>query len=192
MASQSPEASEIRRRGRQRLIGAVAIALLLIVFVPMVLDSEPRPSRQEPDMRIPPRENPPALPAPTPAPAETKAPLPATVEPKSSEFGAPPKVAVVQPKFAPTPAPAPAPKATPAPAVLAKEGFAIQVGAFADDGKVQQVREKLTAAKLTSYTEPTGSVTRVRVGPFPTRAEAEKSIAAVRMIVPDAKVIPLP
>jgi DedD protein len=82
-STQSPEASEIRRRGRQRLIGAVAIALLLIVFVPMVLDSDPRPARQETDLKIPPRENAPPLPAPTPAPGETKAP----VEAKAPDAG---------------------------------------------------------------------------------------------------------
>jgi DedD protein len=176
MATQSPEASEIRRRGRQRLIGAVAIALLLIVFVPMVLDSDPRPVRQEPDLKIPPRENPAPLPAPTPAPKEA-AKAPVLPEPADK---APPKVAVVQPKAAPAPAPA------------RKDGFAIQVGAFADDEKLKQMREKLSASSITSYTEPAGSLTRLRVGPFPTRDAAEKNIAAVRLIVPDAKVVSLP
>jgi DedD protein len=175
MATQSPEASEIRRRGRQRLIGAVAIALLLIVFVPMVLDSEPRPARQEPDLKIPPRENPAPLPAPTPAPAEA------------------PKVAIVQPKATPAPpAPAPAPKPAPAPAAAAKEGFAIQVGAFADESKAQQLKEKLASSNIAAYTESAGSLTRIRVGPFTTRDAAEKTIPAVRLIVPDAKVVSLP
>src|SRR5262249_13665506 len=38
----SPEASEIRRRGRRRLIGAIVIVVLAVVFIPMILDSEPR------------------------------------------------------------------------------------------------------------------------------------------------------
>ena len=193
MATQSPEASEIRRRGRQRLIGAVAIALLLIVFVPMVLDSEPRPARQEPAMSIPPRDNPPALPAPPPA-ADAKAPVasavaPAEVKPFDPDKAAP-KVAVVQPKAVPAPSPAAAPKGPPAAAP--KEGFAVQVGAFADVDRVQQLRDRLAAAKITAYTEPAGSVTRLRVGPFTNRDEAEKSAAAVRKIVPDAKVVSLP
>jgi dihydrofolate synthase/folylpolyglutamate synthase len=92
-----PDASEIRRRGRQRLIGAVAIALLLIVFVPMLLDSEPRPARQEADPRFRPRERAAAA-APTPAPAERS--------PRRSEAGeAPtsprPEGRVVQPKATP-------------------------------------------------------------------------------------------
>jgi len=189
MATQSPEASEIRRRGRQRLIGAVAIALLLIVFVPMILDSEPRPARQEPDLKIPSRENPAPLPAPTPAPKEAaKAPVLNPGETKLPEPAekAPPKVAVVQPKATAAPATAPAPASAP------KDGFAIQVGAFADDEKLKQMRERLSASSITSYTEPAGSLTRLRVGPFPTRDAAEKNIAAVRLVVPDAKVVSLP
>src|SRR4029079_14545802 len=121
-ATQSPDASEIRRRGRQRLIGAVAIALLLIVFVPMLLDSEPRPAHEEPKLDIPPRENAPPLPAPPPKvePKVTPAPAPAVEEPMKP-------VAKVEP--------APA-KPAPTPAAPAKaEGFAIQVGAFADEAK---------------------------------------------------------
>ena len=183
-STQSPEASEIRRRGRQRLIGAVAIALLLIVFVPMVLDSDPRPARQEPDLKIPPRENP----APLPAPAPAEAPKVAVVQPKATAVPAPPPTAAV----APTPAPTPAPKAAAAAAAPSKEGFAIQVGAFADESKAQQLKEKLAASNLTAYTESAGSLTRIRVGPFTTRDAAEKTIPAVRLIVPDAKVVSLP
>jgi DedD protein len=174
MASpQTPDTSEIRRRGRQRLIGAVAIALLLIVFVPMMLDSEPRPARDEPKLEIPAKENAPALPAPkAEAPKKPAAPTAelTPIEPKA----APPKVAAVEPKPA-----------------EAKGSFAIQVGAFRDDSKLAQVRDKLTAANIKTYTEPSGELTRLRVGPFATRAEADKAVGAVRLTVPDAKVIPL-
>jgi len=181
-ATQSPDASEIRRRGRQRLIGAVAIALLLIVFVPMLLDSEPRPAREEPKLDIPARENAPPLPAPPPKVEPKVTPAPAAVEEPKKPAA---KVATVEPKAAPAAA------AKPAPAAPAKaEGFAIQVGAFADDAKLAQVRDKLTAAKIQTYTEPAGSLTRLRVGPFPTREAAEKIAANVRKTVPEAKVVP--
>jgi len=66
-SSTSPEASEIRRRGRRRLLGAVTLVLLAVVFVPMILDNEPRPHAMEPSLVIPNREL--AKPLPPPAPA---------------------------------------------------------------------------------------------------------------------------
>src|SRR5512132_1691626 len=80
----SPEANEIRRRGRRRLIGAIALVMLLVVFVPMILDSEPRPS--QPVAPIPARDNAPALPAPKPAAPAAAAPqavTPQAVTPKA-------------------------------------------------------------------------------------------------------------
>jgi len=191
-APQSLEASEIRRRGRQRLIGAVAIALLLIVFVPMLLDTEPRAKKDEPKLDIPPRENAPPLPPPVGAPAPPKAaataPAPATEEPKKPAA----KVAVVEAKPAePKAAPAPT-KSAPAAAAPKMEGFAIQVGAFRDEAKLQQVRERLVAVKLQTYTEPSGELTRLRVGPFATRDEADKAAVVVRKSVPEAKIVTLP
>ena len=186
-SSQTPEASEIRRRGRQRLIGAVAIALLLIVFVPMLLDSEPRSARQEPALNIPPRDNAPPLPAPVASPpGEPKA---ATVTPSvpAEEKSAAPaaKVAVVPPHATPA-------TKDPILAAARMEGFAVQVGAFRDEAKLQQAREKLAATKMTSYTEPSGELTRLRVGPFATREAADKAAATIRQSIPDAKVVPLP
>ena len=67
------EQSEVRRRGRQRLIGAIALVAVLVVFVPMLLDSEPRPQRDTPALSIPPKTNAPPLPAPPVAPAKAGA-----------------------------------------------------------------------------------------------------------------------
>ena len=52
----SIEASEIRRRGRRRLIGALVLVVLGVVFIPMFLDSEPRQKRAEPSLEIPPKD----------------------------------------------------------------------------------------------------------------------------------------
>jgi len=181
MATTSPDASEIRRRGRQRLIGAVAIALLLIVFVPMLLDSEPRKAREEPRLDIPARENAPPLPAP-PAAAPAPAPQPPVAEVKP--------VPVPAPEAAKKPAPPPPKVAVVEPKGPAKaEGFVVQVGAFADDGRLQEIKGKLALSNIVTYTEAAGSLKRLRVGPFPTRDAAEKSAVEVRKIVPDAKVV---
>ena len=200
------EASEIRRRGRQRLIGAVALVLLLVVFVPMVLDSEPRPSRDIPP--IPARENAPALPPPTPpkdAPATAGAPATAAVTPAASavtpaKAGAQTEAPAAGSKtdpFAPKsiPPPSKVPPAPPPPAAPKLEGFAVQVGAFKDEAKLKQAREKIAAAGIKHYTErldAQGGLTRLRAGPFPTREAAEFAQATLKRAALDGKVVPLP
>jgi DedD protein len=54
--------------------------------------------------------------------------------------------------------------------------FVLQVAALSDKGKVDELRDKLKKAGINSFTEkaPSGEVTRVRVGPFTSRDEAEK------------------
>jgi DedD protein len=189
----STEASEIRRRGRQRLIGAVALVLILVVFVPMILDSEPRPARQEPSLAIPSKENAAALPAPAPAskaPAVAAKPQPPAAEPPKTAALEPPKPA------ASVPAKPAAPAAPAAPATAPKlEGFAVQVGAFRDEAKLKQAREKLAAAGVVHYTERLeaagGPLTRLRAGPFPTREAAETALAVLKRAALDGKVVPV-
>src|SRR3989338_7587250 len=43
----------LRRKARRRLIGAIAFTLAVVVILPMVLDSEPKPAGQGIDLRIP-------------------------------------------------------------------------------------------------------------------------------------------
>jgi DedD protein len=58
------------------------------------------------------------------------------------------------------------------------------VGAFADASKAQQVRLKLEHAGLKTYTHVAdtaeGKRIRVRLGPFASRAEAEKAAAKAK------------
>ena len=55
----------------------------------------------------------------------------------------------------------------------------MQVAALADPDKVKELQARITEGGLKSYTEPVatakGPVTRVRAGPFPTRAAAEEA-----------------
>ena len=156
----TPGETEVKRRGRQRLIGAITLVLLLVVFVPMILDPEPRTKRPEPTLTIPAKDNAPPLPSPAPV-AEAKSPPAAPV--------------------------AAAPKL---------EGFAVQVGAFKEEAKLAQAREKLSGAKVSHYIErlPTasGELTRLRAGPYPTREAAEKAALIVKRAGLDGQVVPLP
>ena len=90
-----------------------------------------------------------------------------------------------------------APEATAKQAAAPKlEGFAVQVGAFKDEDKLKQARDKLTAARITHYIErrdsQSGGLTRLRAGPYPTRDAAEKALAQVKAAALDGQVVPLP
>jgi DedD protein len=62
--------------------------------------------------------------------------------------------------------------------------FIVQVGAFAEDTAVREARQKAERAGVRTYTQvvntAAGPRTRVRVGPFATREEAERAAATLK------------
>ncbi|MFZ6656011.1 SPOR domain-containing protein [Undibacterium sp. TJN19] len=56
--------------------------------------------------------------------------------------------------------------------------YSVQAGAFSMQAKVDEIQAKLSGANIKSYTQKiittTGEVTRIRVGPFASKEEAEK------------------
>ena len=62
--------------------------------------------------------------------------------------------------------------------------YIVQVGAFADATKARETRLKVEKAGLKTYTHVAetkdGKRIRVRVGPFATKAEAEKAAAKLK------------
>lgn len=69
-------------------------------------------------------------------------------------------------------------------AVAAEGRFVVQVGAFADAGKARETRLRVEKAGLKTYTHVAetrdGKRIRVRVGPFPSRAEADKAAEKIK------------
>ena len=69
-------------------------------------------------------------------------------------------------------------------AAPAKDGFAVQVGAFATEEKVREARERLSVSGIKTYIEKLdskdGERTRVRAGPFPGREAAEAAREQIR------------
>lgn len=62
-----------------------------------------------------------------------------------------------------------------APAAEGGQKFVLQVAALSDQGKADELRAKLKNAGISSFTQKTPSgITRVRVGPFGSKEEAEK------------------
>jgi DedD protein len=151
MAQQQQDVDTLRRRGRRRLVGAVALVLLAVIVLPMVFDPEPRNPGPAVSVRIPGEDDTPfkpkAVPEKKPA-AERKE----VATPKKEV--APPRKEVATPTGE----------------------FVVPVGAYANP---QSVIAKLAAAKLPYFTEELstakGKVTRVRVGPFASRDAAEKA-----------------
>ena len=66
------------------------------------------------------------------------------------------------------------------------ERLIVQVGAFADAAKAKEVRMKLERAGLKTYTQAVetadGTRTRVRVGPFGSKADAEKAASKIKAL----------
>jgi DedD protein len=179
----SDEELQLKRRARRRLIGAVVLVTAIVVVLPMVLDTEPRPVSQNITIRIPATDAEPFAPKAAPAPA-SKAPS-ATPKPSDMTSAAPavsdapkpeaqaetPPAKVAKPK---------APAKTAAKAAKPAGGqYVIQVIALADAEKAQRLQGQISAAGIKSYTEVVrtvkGDVTRVRAGPFATREAAEKA-----------------
>jgi DedD protein len=72
----------------------------------------------------------------------------------------------------------------------------VQVGAFRDDEKLRQAREKLESAGIRHYTErldtSSGVLTRLRAGPFATRPAAEAAATRLRGQSLQGQVVALP
>lgn len=94
-----------------------------------------------------------------------------------------PKAAERAPEAFPEKAPPPAPAQT---SPAAGKGYAVQLGVFSNPDNATQMQEKLSQHGIKSYTE-----TRLHVGPFHNRAEAEQARVKLRGLGISAVVVPL-
>lgn len=198
------EESKLKRQARRRLIGAISLTILVVVLLPMVLDSEPPAPTQDIELQIPDKDKvgefipkmvlPPLSAsdaASQPVSAPVIAPLldtkPVAVLPKTEikpaiaakpVIEAKPQVeakAIPEQKAKqPEAKPKAEVKAVVKPAAKTHTGFVVQVGAFANTEAAKKLHEKLHKQGYPSYTEKSGDKTRVRVGDYATHAEAEK------------------
>jgi len=192
----------IKRKARRRLIGAVALTLAVVVILPMVLDSEPKPTGQDIELRIPaPDKVSEFVPgvavsevAASKVPASKMtgaAPLAVSAVEAVSAVPAAPAEAPAKPLDAAVPAkplaaaeqkPATAPPAVSKAAAPKKpdepdsaESFVAQVGAYASADTAKQELDKLKKLGFRkAYIERVGDKTRVRVGPYAEREKAEQ------------------
>jgi DedD protein len=152
---------------------------------------EPKPEAPPPVAAPPP----PASTATTVEPA-TSAPRPAITAPEPSaappptESPPPPSEAAGEPK--PSVAKPAAVKEHPA-VVTSKPGYYVQVGVFAKSENAKQAQAQLARNNIKARTDlvrsAAGQKTRVRIGPFASRAQAEAMLARVKLAgVHDARV----
>ena len=224
-AAASESVEVVRRRARQRLIGAAVLVLIGVIGFPLLFDSQPRPVPVDIAIDIPSRNAvKPGTPIAAVKPAETAhaakpadpATSPAPQVPPQASLEGKEEIVGGNPAAAPAASAVPAPQAAAAAAAVevapkappkaapkaAAEGqrpqepkdgksaasarVVVQVGAYGDATKAREVRQKLEKAGFKTYTQVVdtkdGSRTRVRVGPFASRAEAEQAAAKIKSL----------
>lgn len=170
---------------KKRLIGALVLVSLGVIFIPMVLDGgrddedallsdniPPRPAAEEPVLEIP---------LSLPAASETAPQEPKVVSRPEPESEPAPARPAADPDVSAPAADSPVEKepAPPAAAPPAVGAWAVQVGSFGDAGNALALQEKLRAAGFATFVERypgnNGRMYRVRVGPYMARPEAERA-----------------
>lgn len=195
---------QFKKRARRRLVGAIALVLLMITILPMVLDDRAaKTQQQEIAITIPSQDGTdftskvvPVVPV-KPLPESSLDNLPGdksdsgnTVEelpkPQPQHSGAS-EMPIEKPAQTEAAKPATA-KTEPAQPTLADanktDGFVVQIGVFSDAANVKKLQQKLQALGYKSSTEkletPKGEKIRLRTAPFPNRAQAEDALIAIK------------
>jgi len=197
----------IRKRARHRLMGSVVLVLGAVVGLPLLFDSQPRPVAIDTPIVIPDRNQvAPLTAAVAPKTGTVKEPTPVQAEPAPPETATVAKSAVANPAgldpneevVSKTTKPEPKVEAKPEVKTDAKQDgkeapkseqpvrSVVQVGAYAELAKAREVRAKLESAGFKTYTQEVetkdGKRIRVRVGPFPSKEEAEKTAEKIRKL----------
>jgi len=152
--AEAQDVETLKRRGRRRLVGAVALVLAAVIVLPMVFDPEPKRADVAVSVRIP---------------AENETQFAPKVQPKAPEQ----KIAVEEKKPEEKKASGEEKKAS-------GTEFMVPVGAFSNpDGAIA----KLSAARVPYTTEAAkGNLTRVLAGPFASREAAEKAVKQLKSL----------
>jgi DedD protein len=176
-------------RLKRRLVGAVVLIALGVIFIPMILDGSGRSGRMTVDVEIPPApvyEVPDRLP-PLPSAGSTPPSQEPPVRSEEASLKAVPSAPAPE-KPEPTVSrsvepeePATAPKSEGA----APSAWVVQVGSFEDQAKALALRDKLRKSGFPSFVEPYRSeggktLYRVRVGPELKRELAEQAQSKIK------------
>jgi DedD protein len=188
----------LKVRARRQLIGAAALLLAVVIVVPMILDPTPRPVPDSIPIDIPSEKTPftprlslPPLPEPanTPVappdaqPVDEGKPPPEAKEEKKPE--APKSAEPAKPEAKkPEAKKAEAKKSEAKKAEPAKAGkFVVQAAALASESAANELADRIRKEGLSPRVEraeaKSGTVWRVRIGPYGARDEAEAARAVL-------------
>lgn len=159
---------------KHRIIGAIVVVALAVIFVPMILSQREAPSEAPAPANAPSgqatEENKVAItkvPPPPPALTDPVKPIPAVSAPPAQE---PAKTAAVESKPAAPAAAKPTPPSS---------GWVVQVGTFSNTANATRLEQKLRADGQPVRAEhvqlDSGKAVRLRVGPYRDRASAVKA-----------------
>ncbi len=178
---------DLKKRARRRLVGAIALALLAAIVLPMVMDSEPRNASNELSIRIPSQEGGNAaanlIKGNAPAPVSPELP---TDNPAGQQASEPVEMAPDEP--VPEDSPASRPVPTPPPAVAALSSSSKAASSRQSSSKsssarhadeAQRARDILEgrsgAASASSARVATGKV-HVQVGLYKDESNARETV----------------
>jgi DedD protein len=173
---------------KQRIVGAIVLVALAIIFIPMLLPGHRNSGFIDADSTIPPRpdklENIRVLEMESPVtPPPPQQAVRTPVDEKTPALPEPPTESVPAEKPNPAPAtPVVAPTKTVTPQTAPK-AWAVQVGSFSQKANAMQLRDKLRGKGFKAFVEhiqlASGAAYRVRIGPYVKRSQAEKTQEAV-------------
>lgn len=203
---------DLKRRARRRLIGAVALTLVAVIALPLMMEDEPPPAAQL-EVRMPtnsktpdfvPIAPPPVMPPVSNAAPESpavlprqSAPAPAVVAPEAPAAKIPTTKVEVENNHSATepdvkkPAKPNLPLKDESKTTVEKNtAFVVQLGAFSDASKTQDLKQQVDDLGLSSYTDKAGELTRLRVGPFTSREAASAAAAKLELAGMHGQVMP--
>jgi len=188
------EAEALKRSARRRLIGAVALALVTVVALPMIFDKEP-PPLAEVEIVIPSRDTPgsavlleggaearaalattpasPALPAPIPSPTLGAPAVTPPVSAAAVPSGSMPAPALVQKPALAGPGNSAAKIDLPKPAPAAASGVFLQLGVFSSQEGANKLAKRVVEAGFVVHVVEDAGRYKVRCGPFSGKPAAQ-------------------
>lgn len=185
----SASAGEVRNLVAGRVTDLAAAPVPVASAASAVLASVIEPAQPA---SAPPGVAPPALAVSEPLPVLAPASATVPASPVSVPVPALAREAVKEPAHEPVKVAVKASATASTTAASASPHFAINVGLFAKDANARKVRSQLQAAKLPVYTQELhtskGKLTRVRVGPFKSRAKADAAAEKIHALKLDAVV----